>query len=415
MNNEEQIDELISIMLKGAEQHSEPSEIRQRLMDIGERPLRVKFGLDPSAPDIHLGHAVPLRKLRQLQDMGATAVIVIGDFTGQIGDPSGRSRTRQELSREQVEENAQTYLTQIFRILDRDRTEVHYNSEWLSRMSFTDVIRLTSMCTVARILERDDFKNRFENHLPLSMHELLYPFIQAYDSVAVRSDVELGGTDQTFNILLGRSIQRDHGMAPQLVLFMPLLEGTDGIEKMSKSLGNYIGITEKPSVIFEKTMQLPDRLILRYFELCTDLRPAEIDGLRNELSSGANPRDIKLRLAHTITELYSSSKEAEQAKERFLSAFQRGELPEDAACIRLRTGADGSDGMRLIRALVDAGHFASGSEVRRLFGQGGIQLDGERITDPGALMLTPGEHTLRAGKGRFFRIVAGEEGKPSLK
>ena len=399
------IEEQISIILKGAAQHSEPEEIRQKLMDANGRPLRVKFGLDPSAPDIHLGHAVPLRKLWQLQELGATAVIVIGDFTGQIGDPTGKSQTRQELSREQVAKNAQTYFEQIFRILDRIRTEVHYNSEWLSKMTFTDVVKLASKCTVARILERDDFKNRFEQHRPLSMHELLYPLIQAFDSVAVRADVELGGTDQTFNILLGRSIQRDYGLSPQLVLFMPLLEGTDGVEKMSKSLGNYIGITENPSVIYEKTMRIPDSLILRYFELCTDLHPNEIKKIADELEHGANPRDIKMRLSGIITALYSSEQESEAAAERFRKAFQRDELPEDAVCINLILKDDEPHGLRLIRTLVAEGHFSSASEIRRLFKQGGIRLDGKQITDPDTVSFSTGEHSLRAGKGKFFRIV----------
>ena len=250
---ENEVENQIEIMLKGVAQHTDVSEIRKKLTDAKKegRPLRIKLGLDPSAPDIHIGHSVVLRKIRQLQEMGHQAVIIIGDYTGMIGDPSGKSKTRKQLSREEVEKNADTYMEQIFKIIDRSRTEVYYNSEWLGKMNFGDVIELASKCTVARIMERDDFNNRYTNHLPLSLHEFFYPLMQAYDSVAIKADIELGGTDQTFNILLGRNIQRDYGLEPQLTLFMPLLEGIDGIEKMSKSLGNYIGISEEPEGIYE--------------------------------------------------------------------------------------------------------------------------------------------------------------------
>lgn len=268
-----EIENQLAIMLKGVAQHTDIPEIRQKLIKVKEegRPLRIKLGLDPSAPDIHIGHSVVLRKIRQLQDLGHEAVIIIGDYTGMIGDPTGKSKTRKQLSREDVERNANTYMEQIFKIIDRERTKVHYNSEWLSKMNFGDVIELAAKCTVARMLERDDFNNRYTNHLPLSVHEFFYPLMQAYDSVAIKADMELGGTDQTFNILMGRNIQRDYGQEPQLTLFMPLLEGTDGVEKMSKSLGNYIGISEEPEVVFEKVMKIPDSLIIKYYNLCTDV------------------------------------------------------------------------------------------------------------------------------------------------
>ena len=301
-----EIENQLAIMLKGVAQHTDIPEIRQKLIKVKEegRPLRIKLGLDPSAPDIHIGHSVVLRKIRQLQDLGHEAVIIIGDYTGMIGDPTGKSKTRKQLSQEDVERNANTYMEQIFKIIDRERTKVHYNSEWLSKMNFGDVIELAAKCTVARMLERDDFNNRYTNHLPLSVHEFFYPLMQAYDSVAIKADIELGGTDQTFNILMGRNIQRDYGQEPQLTLFMPLLEGTDGVEKMSKSLGNYIGISEEPEVIFEKVMKIPDSLIVKYYNLCTDVHPEEIAKLERKLEEGTNPRDIKMMLAGEITGLY---------------------------------------------------------------------------------------------------------------
>ena len=304
---EKEIENQIAIMLKGVAQSTATPEIRRKLAEAGRegRPLRVKLGLDPSAPDIHIGHSVVLRKIRQLQDLGHKAVIIIGDYTGMIGDPTGKSKTRKQLSREDVERNAETYMEQIFKIIDRDRTEVHFNSEWLSKMNFGDVIELAAKCTVARMLERDDFNKRYTNHLPLSVHEFFYPLMQAYDSVAIEADIELGGTDQTFNILMGRNIQRDYGQTPQLTLFMPLLEGIDGVEKMSKSLGNYVGISEPAAVIYEKIMKIPDSLILKYYNLCTDVHPDEVAKLQKMLEDGVNPRDVKMMLALEITGLYA--------------------------------------------------------------------------------------------------------------
>ena len=327
-----EIENQLAIMLKGVAQHTDIPEIRQKLIKVKEegRPLRIKLGLDPSAPDIHIGHSVVLRKIRQLQDLGHEAVIIIGDYTGMIGDPTGKSKTRKQLSREDVERNANTYMEQIFKIIDRERTKVHYNSEWLSKMNFGDVIELAAKCTVARMLERDDFNNRYTNHLPLSVHEFFYPLMQAYDSVAIKADIELGGTDQTFNILMGRNIQRDYGQEPQLTLFMPLLEGTDGVEKMSKSLGNYIGISEEPEVIFEKVMKIPDSLIIKYYNLCTDVHPEEIAKLERKLEEGTNPRDIKMMLAGEITGLYHGKEAAEGAGEHFKTVFQKSEIPENA-------------------------------------------------------------------------------------
>ena len=404
----QEIDSQIAMMLKGAAQHTDLAEIREKFAEAERegRPLRVKFGMDPSAPDIHLGHSVPLRKIRQLQDMGHVAVIVIGDYTGMIGDPTGKSKTRKQLSRQEVEKNANTYLEQIFKIIDRSRTEVYYNSEWLGKMTFSDVIELAAKCTVARMLERDDFNNRYTNHLPLSVHEFFYPLMQAYDSVAIRADIELGGTDQTFNILMGRNIQRNYGQKPQLTLFMPLLEGIDGTEKMSKSLGNYIGISEPAAVIFEKVMKIPDEMIIKYYDLCTDVKPDEVQRIRDRLAGGENPRDVKMELACEITWLYSLDEEAERARQRFVSVFREDAVPEDAPVIAL--GPEGSHFEQLSSQLVERGDFASKSEIRRVFAQGGAKLDGETITDINSFCAGK-DSVLKLGKRKIYRVCCKEE------
>lgn len=403
---EQEIENQIAVMLKGVAQHTAIPEIREKLTAAKKenRSLRIKLGLDPSAPDIHIGHSVVLRKIRQLQDMGHTAVIIIGDYTGMIGDPTGKSKTRKQLSREDVEKNANTYMEQIFKIIDRSKTEVYYNSEWLSKMTFSDVIELAAKCTVARMLERDDFNNRYTNHLPLSVHEFFYPLMQAYDSVAIKADIELGGTDQTFNILMGRNIQRDYGLDPQLTLFMPLLEGIDGVEKMSKSLGNYIGISEPPAVIYEKTMKIPDSMIIKYYNLCTDVHPDEVNRLQAMLDSGTNPRDVKMQLAHEITELYSGKEEADLAAERFKAVFQKNEIPEDAPILYISGISDVPAGEQLLTALMEGGFFSSKSEARRIFMQGGAVLDGVKVTDIKSIKLLKGETTLKMGKSKFFRV-----------
>lgn len=407
---EREIENQISMMLKGVAQHTELAEIREKFCEAERegRPLRIKLGLDPSAPDIHIGHSVVLRKIRQLQDMGHVAVIIIGDYTGMIGDPTGKSKTRKQLSREDVEKNANTYMEQIFKIIDRSRTEVYYNSEWLGKMTFSDVIELAAKCTVARMLERDDFNNRYTNHLPLSVHEFFYPLMQAYDSVAIRADIELGGTDQTFNILMGRNIQRDYGQKPQLTLFMPLLEGIDGTEKMSKSLGNYIGISEPAAVIFEKVMKIPDEMIIKYYDLCTDVKPDEVHKIRHRLEDGENPRDVKMELAYEITRLYSSDVEADRARERFVSVFQEDAVPKDAPVIALRPA--GSCYEQLASWLVERGDFASKSEIRRIFLQGGAKLDGETVTDVNSFSAGP-DSVLKLGKRKIYRVRRENGGK----
>lgn len=404
---EEYIENQIAIMLKGVVQHTAVSQIREKMNKARKenRSLRVKLGLDPSAPDIHIGHSVVLRKIRQLQDMGHIAIIIIGDYTGMIGDPTGKSKTRKQLSREDVEKNANTYMEQIFKIIDRNKTEIYYNSDWLSKMTFSDVIELAAKCTVARMLERDDFNNRYTNHLPLSIHEFFYPLMQAYDSVAVKADIELGGTDQTFNILMGRNIQRDYGQDPQLTLFMPLLEGIDGVEKMSKSLGNYIGISEPAEVIFEKVMKIPDTLIIKYYNLCTDVHPNEIRRLQFMLDNGTNPRDIKMLLAHEITELYAGQEAANHAEDRFKAVYQLNKMPKDAPILEILSTGEACDGEQLVAALVQGGYYKSKGEVRRVFAQGGAQIDGEKVTDTKTIKIKSDTAELRMGKVRFFRII----------
>ena len=406
MSDEEQeIENQIAIMLKGVAQHTAISEIREKLMVAKKenRPLRIKLGLDPSAPDIHIGHSVVLRKIRQLQEQGHLAVIIIGDYTGMIGDPTGKSKTRKQLSREDVERNANTYMEQIFKIIDKNKTELYYNSEWLSKMNFGDVIELAAKCTVARMLERDDFNNRYINHLPLSVHEFFYPLMQAYDSVAVKADIELGGTDQTFNILMGRNIQRDYGQIPQLTLFMPLLEGIDGVEKMSKSLGNYIGISEPANIIYEKVMKIPDNMIIKYYNLCTDVHPDEVHKLEKKLEDGTNPRDIKMMLAHEITELYCGKEEADMAERRYKSVFQNNQIPDDIPCIHIGS-SDISQGEQVLNCLVERGDFKSKSEIRRIFIQGGAQVNGQKITDVKDLIVSGGETVVKLGKNKFYKV-----------
>ena len=320
---EQQVQNQLAVIKKGVLELISEEELEKKLRRsiVENAPLTIKLGLDPSAPDIHLGHTVVLRKVRQMQEFGHRAVIIIGDFTGKIGDPTGRSKTRKQLTKEQVEENAATYMEQIFKVLDREKTEVYFNSEWLAKLNFEEIIRLAAGTTVARLLEREDFSKRYHNQEPIGLHEFFYPLMQAYDSVQIGADLELGGTDQTFNILMGRTLQKTFGKEQQIAIFLPLLEGLDGVEKMSKSLNNYIGIDEEPQVMFKKAMEVPDNLILRYFELVTDMHPNEIKKLKERLDAGENPRGIKLLLAREITMLYHGQEQAEKAEEYFYTVF----------------------------------------------------------------------------------------------
>ena len=398
------VDEQMKIIKKGVLDMMREEELREKLKLSVEqnKPLTIKLGLDPSAPDIHLGHTVVLRKIKQMQDLGHKAIIIIGDFTGRIGDPTGKSKTRKPLTDEQVKENAATYMEQIFKVLDREKTEVRFNSEWLSKLNFEQVIALASTTTVARLLERDDFQNRYKNQEPIGVHEFFYPLMQGYDSVHIKADIELGGTDQTFNILMGRTLQKSVGMSQQIAMFMPILEGLDGVEKMSKSLGNYIGVSESPQVMFKKVMEVPDQLIFRYFELVTDEHPDEIEKLRNEMEQGRNPRDIKLILARIITKLYHGEEGAKAGEEYFDQVFKEGESPEDMPEIKLSKEQDSL--ISVASALVNEGLVSSASEFRRLIKQGGVQLNREKVLDIDCI-LTEQENVLKIGKKKFVRLV----------
>lgn len=367
------------------------------------KPLTIKLGLDPSAPDIHLGHAVVLRKIRQMQQLGHRVVIIIGDFTGKIGDPTGKAKGRVALNDTQVRENAETYCNQIFKILDKEKTEVRFNSEWLKKLTFEDVIKLASTTTVARMLERDDFQNRYQNKTAIGVHEFLYPLMQGYDSVALGADIELGGTDQTFNILMGRTIQKTFHQEEQVALFMPLLEGLDGVEKMSKSLGNYVGISEPAPIMFKKVMELNDHLIIKYFELATDEHPDEIDKIRTSLKEGVNPRDAKLRLAETIVGLYHSKKELKEAMEYYDMAFSKKETPDNIPQIML---PNGNSRLRdIIGALVEMRFVASKSEFYRMMEQDGVRLDDRKISQAELDLSLHGGEVLKIGKKRFVRFL----------
>lgn len=390
------------VIKQGAESLIGEEELEEKLRNsiLTGKPLTVKFGMDPSAPDIHLGHAVVLRKLKQLQDCGHRIVVVIGDFTGKIGDPTGKSKGRKALTDREVLINAQTYQEQIFRILDKDKTQVRYNGEWLETLELKDVLELASTITVARMLERDDFQKRFRNNIPIGLHEFFYPLMQAYDSVVLEADLELGGTDQTFNILMGRSLQRERGQKPQAALFMPVLEGIDGVEKMSKSLGNYIGVQEDARSMFTKVMQVPDALIIKYFELATDILPEELDRVKEELADGRNPKDAKLLLARTITALYHSEEDTLAAENFFAEVFTNRRVPEDADLLQVIL--EKGNLLDCVRPLVNGGYVGSGAEFRRLVAQGGVQKNGETVKDM-TETVRAGD-VLKVGKRKFVRI-----------
>jgi tyrosyl-tRNA synthetase len=384
---------------RGAQEILVEAELVQRLEE--GRPLRVKAGFDPTAPDLHLGHTVLLNKLRQFQELGHEALFLIGDFTGMIGDPTGKNVTRKALTREEVLENAKTYEKQIFRILDPDKTRVLFNSSWMGAMSAADLIQLAARQTVARMLERDDFSKRYASGQPIAVHEFLYPLVQGYDSVELKADVELGGTDQKFNLLVGRQLQEAFGQKPQVVLTMPLLEGLDGVQKMSKSLGNYIGIAEPPDEMFGKLMSISDDLMWRYFELLSFRPLSEIRQLQREVREGRNPRDVKFELGAEIVSRFHTQIEAERARENFIARFQKGALPEDMPEVRLATGGDG---IPISNALKDAGLTSSTSESMRLIKQGAVRIDAERIDDPRLKLAAGTACVCQVGKRRFARI-----------
>lgn len=393
-------DDTMTTIRRGVDEIIREDELVERL-NTG-RPLRIKAGFDPTAPDLHVGHTVLVNKLRQFQDLGHHVYFLIGDFTGMIGDPSGKSATRPPLSPDEVAANAATYREQIFKILDPDRTELVFNSSWMGEMSAADMIQLASRYTVARMLERDDFHKRYQDNRSIAIHEFLYPLIQGYDSVALEADVEIGGTDQKFNLLVGRDLQREVGQAPQVILTMPILEGLDGEQKMSKSLGNYIGITDSPDDMFGKAMSISDELMWRYFELLS-LRPlTEIEGFQREVANGANPRDIKLRLAHELVERFHDHSAADRAQNEFLRRFQQGADPSEIPQVSIEVGADGAPLANVIRA---AGLTDSTSDAYRMLKQGAVRIDGERVTDTNTVINAGEDCVIRVGKRRFAHVT----------
>ncbi len=394
------IEHQLAVFRRGADELLVESELAAKLAR--GKPLRIKEGFDPTRPDLHLGHTVQFNKLRQLQDLGHHIVFVIGDFTGMIGDPTGRNVTRPALSREEIEANAKTYTDQAFLILDRERTEVAFNSTWLLPLGADGMIKLAAKYTVARMLERDDFGKRYQTGQPIAIHEFLYPLAQGYDSVALHADVELGGTDQKFNLLVGRELQRHYGQEPQCILTLPLLEGLDGVNKMSKSLDNYVGITEAPNDIFGKLMSISDELMWRYYTLLS-FRPAdEIARLKRECAEGRNPRDAKVALAQEIVARFHSQAAAEHALAEFEARFRQGALPEDIAEVTLDTGGAGIGIGQLGK---QSGVSLSTSDVYRLIEQGGLKLDGERVTDRGLTVPAGTTVVVQAGKRKFARVT----------
>jgi tyrosyl-tRNA synthetase len=398
--------EQLAYLKKGSAEIIREAELQTKLEKSAKtgKPLRVKLGVDPTAPDIHLGHTVVIRKLKHFQEMGHTAVFLIGDFTAMVGDPTGQSETRPPLTREQVNANAETYLEQVFKILDRGKTEIRYNSEWLDKLSSYDIVRLCAKYRVARMLEREDFHARLTNQQPISMHELLYPLLVAYDSVVLESDVELGATEQKFNLLMGREIQREYGQESQVAFTMPILVGLDGSRKMSKSLGNYVGITEAPDQIFGKMMSIPDELMWSYYELVTDRTPEQIAKLRSDASNGStHPMDVKMRLAHEVVSGFHGEAAANKASEMFQRVFRDRQAPQEAPIKNLPAGAP-----QMIKTLLTTlGLASSVSEAERLVKQGAVEMDGQRIDDPRKEvdLSKARDFLMRAGKKKFVRVV----------
>ena len=368
------------------------------------KPLRCKLGIDPSAPDIHLGHAVVLHKMKVFQEMGHHLVIILGDFTGLIGDPTNRSETRPQLTREEVLANARTYQEQIFKIIDEGKTELLFNSQWLGKLNFSDVLKIASTYTVARMLEREDFANRYRDNLPIGVHEFFYPLMQGYDSIAVRADIEFGATEQKFNLLMGRHLQKEYGQEPQVALTMPILVGTDGVQKMSKSLGNYIGISEPPKEIYGKVMSIADEIMPEFYRLGTALSAAESERIIEDCRTGGlHPRDAKMRLAREIVSLYHGPEAAARAEENFKQVFQRGQMPGEMPHFTFSAAAPAD----LVSLLAQTGLASSKSEARRLIQQGGVRVDGEQVKNIETRVQAEGEHVLQVGKRKFARIVFG--------
>ena len=394
------IDEQLEIIQRGADEILVEKELVAKLKE--DRPLRIKAGFDPTAPDLHLGHTVLINKLRQFQDLGHEILFLIGDFTGMIGDPTGKSTTRPPLTQEEVEQNAKSYQQQIFKILDKDRTRVMFNSHWMGYMTSVDMIKLAASSTVARMLERDDFSKRYKGGQAIAIHEFLYPLIQGYDSVAMQADVELGGTDQKFNLLMGRQLQEQHGQKPQCVLTMPILEGLDGVQKMSKSLNNYIGIDDEPKDMFGKIMSISDDLMWRYFELLSFRPMTEIDTFKQEMQAGKNPRDIKFLLAEEIIARFHNAAEATAAREGFIAQFAKNKVPDDIPELSFATPAEGYPIANLLK---DAGLCGSTSDAMRMIQQGAAKIDGEKVADKSVKIQKGTEAVFQVGKRKFAKLT----------
>lgn len=395
-----EIEHALALIKRGSSELLIEAELIAKLKS--GRPLRIKAGFDPTAPDLHLGHTVLINKLRHFQDLGHHVLFLIGDFTGMIGDPTGKNATRPPLSREQIEQNAKTYQEQVFKILDPAKTEICFNSRWFDTMGAAGMIKLSALSTVARMLERDDFSKRYGNNQPIAIHEFLYPLCQGYDSVALNADVELGGTDQKFNLLMGRELQKHYGQTPQVVLMMPLLEGLDGVNKMSKSLGNYVGISEAPNEIFGKLMSVSDDLMWRYYELLSFRAMDEIAGFKREVEQGRNPRDIKVLLAQEIVARFHGQQAAVDALADFESRFRQGGIPDDIEGFSLPAAAGG---LPIAQVMKSAGLTASTSEALRMIGQGGVKLDGEKVSDKALVLQAGTTVVLQVGKRKFAKVT----------
>ena len=393
------VTEQLDVIRRGADEVIPEAELVDKLS--AGKPLIIKTGFDPTAPDLHLGHTVLINKMRQFQELGHTVIFLIGDFTGMIGDPTGKSATRPPLTVEEVATNATTYKEQVFKILDPDVTEVRFNSEWMSRMGAADMIKLAAQQTVARMLERDDFRKRYQSNQSIAIHEFLYPLVQGYDSVALDADVELGGTDQKFNLLVGRELQKIYRKAQQVVLTMPLLEGLDGVKKMSKSLGNYIGITDKPNEMFGKLMSVSDDLMWRYFELLSFRSLAEIDGFKRDIADGKNPRDIKFLLCQELVQRFHDRAAADAAQADFIQRFQKGAIPDDMPEVTI----DMADGLPIGYLIKQASLCPSTSEAMRMVKQGAVKIDGEKIADPKQTVVETQAFVLQVGKRKFIRVI----------
>ncbi len=405
---EQDLEKQLAVIRRGTAEIVPEDELIQKLKkSIKEnKPLKIKLGLDPTAPDIHLGHTVVLQKLRQFQDFGHQVIIILGDYTGRIGDPSGKTETRKPLTEEQVLANARTYQQQIFKILDQEKTKVVFNSEWLAKLNFADVLELTSKYTVARMLERDDFHKRITQGLPISIHEFLYPLMQGYDSVALGADIELGGTDQKFNLLIGRHLQKEYGQEPQVAIMMPILEGLDGVNKMSKSLGNYIGIDEPASEMYGKTMSIPDELMVRYFELVTQVPLEEVRAIEAGLKDGSlHPRDVKMRLGREIVAIYHGTEAAQKAEEEFKKVFQQRALPDEIPEFKVTDEVMEKGQIVLPKLLVAAKLVSSTSEARRMVKQNAVKIDGDTVSDPNLRFDFSPQTVIKVGKRKFVKLI----------